>query len=94
MTNERTYNLYYHALRIFHWCLFFIVVEFIFWCAGWMIFGIVGSFFDWSLLPARRADTHGFMYSFASAGKYFGLIAGAFFTLFVMGRYFKSGRDR
>jgi hypothetical protein len=93
MANKRAYNLYYKTLRIFHWSLFIIVVEFIFCCAWWMIFGLIGSFFDWALIPTRQTNTQGFMYSFANAGKYFGLIAGIFFTRFVMGRYFNSGRN-
>ena len=89
MRKQRLYNLSYRALRFFHWALFFVIVEIMFWYAGWMIFGLIDLFLSApiSAPPHPEAEAAHF---FPLTGKIGGLLAGAVFTHFVMGRYRKS----
>ena len=94
MTSERIFNLCYNALRIFHWGLFFIVVEIMFWYAGWMIFGIIGNVLSWATFSISGQDySKDFSHYLQMAGKAFGVLAGVLFTRFVMSRYFKSSSE-
>lgn len=89
MTNERVYRFAYNILRIFHWILFFIIVEIAFCCAGWMLFGAIGVVLDGAggTVPEQTSKATGQLMQ--TIGKGVGLVAGVIFTLFVMGRYLK-----
>jgi len=89
------YTLGYNILRIFHWLLFFVVVEILFYYAGWMIFGSIGVVLDGAVgtVPEKTPDgaTTQLMYTI---GKGVGLVAGVFFTRFCLGRYLKANGEQ
>lgn len=93
MTSKQLYNLCYSALRIFHWGVFFLVVEILFYFAGWILFGIMSNCLSWILLPQQNSDK-GFFSFLPTAGKYVGLIMGVFCMGFVMARYAKPSNAR
>ena len=93
MTRERLYNLCYNILRAFHWITLFIIVEFFFGAAGWMLFGIAGFLLaqvaNWISGLDYEQD---FLTFFQQAGKVTGGLAGIAYMRFVLGRYIKVGR--
>lgn len=91
MTGDELYKIGYSVLRIFHWGMFFVAVEIMFWLAGWMIFGTLGNFLAWIAVSLWDWNLGlGFHQTVEMAGKVVGLIAGIFAMWFVMGRYRKS----
>ena len=95
MNGERLYNLCFNALRLVHWVAFFAVVETMFWFAGLMLFGLLGTFFAWIWFRlTAQNNAKEFLPFFVTSGKYCGLLAGIFATRFVAGRYAKSEKRR
>jgi hypothetical protein len=84
------YRLGYSVLRIFHWILFFIIVEIAFYCAGWMLFGAIGVVLDGAVGTAPELNPDGPTgHIMQTIGKGVGLVAGVLFMRFVLGRYRK-----
>ena len=95
MMSERFYHACYRGLTRLHWIAFFAVVETMFWFAGLILFGLLGTFFSWIwfLLSEQNARQE-LLPVFVTTGKYCGLLIGVFFTRYVAGRSARSAGRR
>ena len=67
--------------------MFFIVVEILFCCAGWMLFGGIGMILDGPISPNKQEANQQFYELFSLIGKAIGLVVGIIATRFALGRY-------